>query len=58
MRSYMICLLFVVSHLPVLAQVAAKHVEQLFRDLAGDHIKSPMELEFPLAVADRSLNHG
>jgi hypothetical protein len=34
-------------------QVAAKHVEQ--SKPSPDHFTSPMELEFPLAVADSSL---
>jgi hypothetical protein len=40
---------------PVHAQVSAKHVEEPPKQLTGERFKSPMVLEFPLAVADRSL---
>jgi hypothetical protein len=48
-------LLLMMATLPVCAQVAAKHVEEPPKELAGDRIKSPMELRFPLAVANRSF---
>ncbi len=53
MKRVVLCLLLMAS-LPIRAQVAAKHVEEPPRELAGDRIRSPMELRFPLAVADRS----
>jgi len=54
MKRFVLCLLLMAS-LPICAQVAAKHVEEPPKELAGDRIKSPMELRFPLAVADSSF---
>jgi hypothetical protein len=54
MKRVVLCLLLMAT-LPSRAQVAAKHVEEPPKELAGDRIKSPMELRFPLAVVDRSF---
>jgi hypothetical protein len=44
-----------VATVTTLAQVSAKHVEEPPKQLSGERFKSPMSLEFPLAVADRSM---